>query len=98
MQRDRRLLAALLLFMVALFAGIIQAWIVNAYVRSAVTGGWEPFADFFGVDAPARGPKVYCIYFCGPQLPFTAGWVAIGAFVGGLITLTFAWWKPEANF
>lgn len=62
MQRDRRLLAALLHFMVALVAGIIQAWIVNAYVRSAITGGWESFADFFGVDAPARGPKVCLLH------------------------------------
>ncbi|KHS48752.1 MULTISPECIES: hypothetical protein [Novosphingobium] len=96
MQRDRRLLAALLLFLVSLLTGAVQAWIVNAYVRSAISGGWESFADFFGLDAPAKGPAAYCIDFCGPELPFMAGWIAIGAFVSGLMILAFAWWKPKA--
>lgn len=93
MQRDRRLLAALFLFMVALVAGIIQAWIVNAYVRSAIRGVWEPFADAFGVTAPAK----FCLDYCAPELPFVAGWVAIAAFISGLITLAFTWWTPKAN-
>lgn len=98
MQRDRRLFAALLLFIVSLSAGAVQAWIVNAYVRSAMSGGWDSFADFFGVDAPARGPDAYCIDFCGPELPFTAGWLAVGAFVCGLALVARAWWKPKAGF
>jgi hypothetical protein len=97
MQRDRRLLFALLLFTVAVLAGAVQAWIVNAYVRSAMSGSWDAFAEFFGVDAPARGPAAYCIDFCGPELPFAAGWVAIGAFVCGLMILAFAWWKPKTE-
>ena len=95
MRRDRRLLSAMLLFLISLIAWAVQAWIVQAYIFSAVMGGWDQFADFFGVEAPASGPVVFCLDYCAPELPFMAGWIAIAAFVSGWITMAYAWWKPN---
>ena len=96
MRRDRRLLIAMLLFMVSLIAWTIQAFIVRAYVFHAVMGGWEQFASTFGVAAPPSGPNVFCFDYCAPKLPFAAGWIGIAAFSIGWIMLAYAWWKPRS--
>lgn len=95
MKRNRRLLAAMLLFLASVVAGVVQAWIVQAYITSAVMGGWEQFAEFFGVTAPDSGPVKFCFDYCAPKLPFTPGWIAIFSFMGGLIITAHAWWKPR---
>jgi len=86
---------ALLLFLIALVAGIIQAWIVNLYIVAAVMGQqhWDQFTDFFGVD-PVVEPNQVCFDYCAPSLPFVAGWIGIASFLVGSILVAFAWWKP----
>ncbi|WP_427964229.1 hypothetical protein [Altererythrobacter sp.] len=96
MKRDRRLLIALLLFLAATVAAIIQSWIVSMYIVAAVMGGgyWDQFIEFFGLE-PITGPNQACFDYCAPTLPFIAGWIAIGGFVIGCILVAHAWWKPE---
>ena len=94
--RDRRLLIALLLFLVALLAGLIQAWIVNLYIVAAVMGQpyWDHFIDMFGLE-PIAGPNQACFGYCAPSLPLAAGLIAIVAFLAGWIMVGYAWWKPN---
>lgn len=92
MRRDRRLSVAMLLFLASAIAWAYQAWVVEAYIYFAVMGGWEQFADFFGVEAPAS----VCFDYCAPELPFAAGWIAIAAFVAGWVILAYAWWTSRA--
>ena len=96
MKRDRRLLVAMLLFLVAVVAGLVQAWIVHLYIVAAVMGQqyWDHFTDFFGVD-PVVGPNQVCFDYCAPSLPFVAGWIGIVAFMAGWILVASAWWKPK---
>ena len=96
LKRDRRLLIALMLFLAAALAGVIQAWIVNRYIVAAVMGGgyWDQFIELFDLE-PITGPNQACFDYCAPSLPFFAGWIALGAFVGGCIFVAHAWWKPE---
>ena len=96
MKRDRRLLIALLLFLVAVIAGFIQAWIVNLYLVAAVMGGggyWDHFVKLFELD-PITGPNQVCFDYCAPSLPFIPGWIGIAAFSAGCCLLAYAWWKP----
>ncbi len=95
--RDRRLLMAMLLFLAALIAGLIQTWIVHLYIVAAVMGGqayWDHFVDLFGLD-PVTVPGQICFDYCAPDLPFVAGWIGIAAFLAGWIILGFAWWKSK---
>jgi len=97
MKRDVRLLIAMLLLGASLISWAVQAWIVQSYIFTAVMGqGWDHFAEFFGVEAPASGPDVFCFGYCAPELPFMAGWIGISAFLAGWATLAYAWWKPRA--
>ena len=91
MRRDGRLLAAILSLVVAASALVFQASVVNAYVHAAVMGDWTGFPN-----PPAAGPEKYCLDYCAADLPFGAGWVALGTFSLGLLLLTHAWWKPKA--
>ena len=97
MGRDKRLLVALILFSIALGAGLIQAWIIRHYITAAVMGGeyWDEFVSVFGGEAPARGPNIFCFDYCAPDLPFIAGWAALSAFLGGAFFVLLAWWKPN---
>ena len=83
------------LFLMSFIGWAVQAWIVEAYIYSAVMGHWEQFAAFFGVKAPASGPDAFCFDYCAPELPFVAGWFAIVAFISGWAMLAYAWWKPK---
>jgi hypothetical protein len=97
MRRDRRLLIAMLLFFGSLVAGLVQAFILRAYVAAAVLGDWTYFADTFSVGAPASGPDGFCFDYCAPDLPFVSGWTGIASFLAGLILLAYAWWKPRSS-
>lgn len=96
MKRDPRLLIAILLFLAALIAGLVQAWIVKLYIVAAVMGQpyWDHFVDLFDVD-PIVGPNQACFDFCAPSMPFIAGWIGIVAFLGGCFLVAHAWWKPN---
>lgn len=96
MKRDHRLLIAMLLFLVAVIAGLIQAWIVNLFIVAAVMGGgyWDHFIELFGLD-PITGPNQACFGYCAPSLPFIAGWIGIAAFSAGCFLVAYAWWKPR---
>lgn len=96
MTRDRRLLVALILFLIALVAGLIQAWIIRLYITAAVMGGsyWDHFIDLFGLE-PVVGPNQVCFDYCAPSLPFVAGWIGIVAFFAGWGVLASAWWRPR---
>jgi len=95
MRRDRRLLIAMLLLVGSFTAWAIQVWITALYIEAAIWGDWTWFADTFSVEAPARGPDVFCFGRCAPNLPFVAGWIGIGGFLTGSIMLVNAWWKPR---
>lgn len=96
MTRDRRLMIALVLFFVALIAGVIQAWIIRLYLTAAVMRGeyQDHFTDLFGLK-PVVGPNQVCFDYCAPSLPFVAGWIGITAFISGVMVLAFAWWRPK---
>jgi hypothetical protein len=96
MKRDRRLLTVIMLFLIAIIAGLVQAWIIRLYLDAAVLGHWTWFADTFGVHAPASGPDKFCFDYCAPRLPFLAGWIGIASFFGGLAALAFVWWKSKS--
>ena len=84
-------------FLIALIALSVQAVIVSHYIYSSVLDhNWESFVAFYGVEAPAKGPNVFCFDYCAPKLPFLAGWTSIGCFLAGLISLGVIWWKPKA--
>lgn len=96
MSRDRRLLIPLILLVLSFIALLIQAYIVNDYIRSSVLdSNWEMFSEKYGVEAPHNGPELYCFDYCAPKLPFWFGWSGIGLFVTALIFLTYIWWKPK---
>ena len=96
MRRDRRLLIPLGLLLVSFVALTIQAVIVAHYIYSSVLDpNWESFVALYGVEPPANGPDVFCFDYCAPKLPFIAGWLGIGAFLSGLISLTYIWFKPR---
>ncbi len=90
MGRDRRLLAAISLFAGSAIAWLIQAGILRAYIYAAVMGNWSDFSKFFGVQPPSK----YCFDYCVADLPFIAGWVAIGCFLLGFALLLRAWLRP----
>ncbi|WP_152997842.1 hypothetical protein ACNFJ7_10140 [Sphingomonas sp. HT-1] len=93
MSRDGRLLAAILLFGASAIAWLVQAGIVRAYIYAAVMGSWSSFSSFFGVQAPGQN----CLDYCVADLPFSAGWIAIGCFFLGFTLLLRAWLKPAAR-
>lgn len=94
MKRDRRLAAALSLFVFSAVAGAWQAVITASWMRTAVMGGWESFVDTFGGELP-YGPNEACFGSCAPDLPFLAGWLSIGSFLTGFVLVAWAWWKPR---
>ncbi len=87
----------MLLFLIALISGVIQAWIVQLYIVSAVMGQayWDHFTGYFNLEPFAAGPNEFCFDYCAPPLPFIAGWIGIAAFCAGWIVLAYAWWKPR---
>ena len=95
MKRDRRLLIALMIFVISLVACVVQAWVTALYIDAAVTGNWTWFARTFSVAAPASAPEVFCFDHCAPEIPFLAGWVSIAAFTAACAMLAHAWWKPR---
>jgi hypothetical protein len=97
LRRDKRLLVALILFGIALGAGLVQAWIIRLYITAAVMGGeyWDHFISVFGGMSPAKGPNTFCFDYCAPDLPIIAGGVALSGFLGGAFFVTLAWWKPK---
>ena len=97
MRRDRRLLAAMLLFAGSLVAWAVQVWITALYIDASIMGDWTWFAETFSVKAPARGPDVFCLDYCAPNLPFVAGWIGLVAFLAGWIMLANAWRKPSTT-
>ena len=99
MNRDMRLLIAMLLFAGALIAGLVQAVIASLYIWSIVMDGGAGFAELFSVEFPreeAMRDGMVCFDFCAPALPLVAGWIGIAAFLGGWFILAHAWWKPKA--
>ena len=98
LKRDRRLLVALMLFLAALIASLIQAWIVNLYIVAAVMGGgyWDHFIELFGLD-PIVGPNQFCFDYCAPTLPFLAGWIGIIAFLSGCLTVAHPTGNRSSN-
>lgn len=97
MNRDRRLLAAMLFFLVALSALLVQAWVVRLYLNAAIMGNWSWFGSKFHVAIPPFGPNKFCFDYCAPDLPFVAGWIGIASFIFGLLLLCLAWWKPKKS-
>lgn len=95
MERDKRLLIALLLFAGSFVAWIVQVWVTTLYIEASIWGDWTWFAETFSVEAAARGPDVFCFGRCAPDLPFVSGWIGTGAFLSGFIMLLVAWWKPK---
>ena len=96
MTRDRRLLIPFGLFLASFAALAIQAVIVAHYIYSSVLdSNWESFIAIYGVEPPV-GPNQLCFDYCAPKLPFLAGWLGIGAFLGGLISLAYVWLKPRS--
>ena len=91
MPRDKRLLLSILLFVGAACGGLYQGLVAKRYVEAAVSGNLRYFARSFGLPVPPE----FCLDFCGPGLPFTAGWLSIASFLAGLILLIRAWWKPR---
>lgn len=94
MARDKRLLGVIIFLISAACAAIIQAAIVRLYIDAAVMGTWTHVAETFAVQAPPNGPNEYCFDYCVADLPFTAGWIAIGSFAIALALVCHAWWKP----
>lgn len=94
MARDKRLLGAIAFLISAACAAIVQAAIVRLYIDAAVMGTWTYFAETFGVKPPPNGPNKYCFDYCAADLPFIAGWIAIGSFTIALALVFHAWWKP----
>ena len=95
-RRDRRLAIALLLFAFAAMAATLQSVIAANWMNATVIGHWEWFVDTWGGELPARGPKVFCFDWCAPELPFWAGWLAIGCFASGFVLIAWTWWRPKA--
>jgi hypothetical protein len=94
-KRDRRLLVSLLLLIAALVAIYIQAFVTTIYHHAAASNDWALLLKYFPSAAlPPVPPGAVCFDNCSPDLPFIAGWVAIGCFALGLLSLTYCWWKP----
>lgn len=96
MKRDRRLLIAMLFFLIAVIAGCVQVWIVSLYVYAAVMGQayWDRFIALFGLE-PITKPGEFCFDFCAPAMPLLAGEIAGGAFLVGWTIVAVAWWRPR---
>ena len=73
-----------------------QSIVVTNYIHSSVLDpNWESFVFLYDVEAPAKGPDIFCFDYCAPKLPFTAGWVGIGSFIGALLSLVIIWLRPR---
>ncbi|PNQ76359.1 hypothetical protein BA950_07735 [Erythrobacter sp. SAORIC-644] len=96
-KRDIRLLIALSLFITAMIAGLIQAWILQLYLDAAISGHWAYFSHMFSVQPPASGPDAFCFGRCVADLPFLAGWIGIASFLLGVVVLVHCWWKPKSS-
>ena len=96
-KRDIRLLMALMLFLISMIAGLVQAWILHLYLDAVISRHWEYFSKMFSVSAPASGPNVFCFDRCVADLPFLAGWIGIASFLLGLAILIYSWWKPRPH-
>lgn len=95
--RDIRLLIAILLFVVSLISGSVQAWILHLYIEAIILRDWDQFSQLFSVEAPAFGPDVFCFGRCVANLPFLPGWIGIMSFLLGLVVLFWSWWKPWSS-
>lgn len=95
-KRDLRLAIALLLLVFSAIAAVLQSVIVANWMNASVLGHWEWFVDTWGGELPARGPNVFCFDWCAPDLPFWAGWIAIGGFAASFVLIAWAGWKPKA--
>lgn len=96
-RRDTRLLAALLLFMISIIFGTIQAWILKLYIDAAGTGYWAYFSEMFSVKPPPSGPDVFCFDYCVAELPFFTGWIGIVSFLLGVVLVAYSWWSPKSR-
>ena len=94
-KRDRRLAAALVLFVISAVSGLWQSAIVKMWMTSAVMREWDYFAKTFGVESPFQ-PNKACFGYCAADMPFVAGWLAIGCFIVGFGLVAGTWWKPKA--
>ena len=96
-RRDRRLLAALILFAVGSVCALAQAIIVRAYVTSAVMGHWDWFGRTFSVQVPGSEPNTVCFDWCAPKMPFLAGYLAMACLLVAAALVLQAWRKPFAG-
>lgn len=91
MPRDKRLLRSILLLVGAACSGLYQGLVTKRYIEAATFGDFRDFAKAFHLPIPPKN----CLVFCGPELPFTAGWLSGALFIAGLLLLMRAWWSPR---
>jgi hypothetical protein len=91
MRRDKRLLGSILLFVAAIPFALYQGFLTKSYIRAATLGQLDSFAKYLGLPQPPE----FCLDFCGPELPFTAGYIAITCVVAAMLLVVAAWWKPK---
>ena len=95
--RDRRLLAALLLLVVAGASLLVQAWISALYLASVKAQNWSYYLELFPSFARPVPPGAYCIDDCSPHHPVLPGWVGIVSFLLALVVVSLAWWKHRGR-
>jgi hypothetical protein len=95
MRRDRRLAAAIVLFVLSAVGAGYQVVVVRLFMTAAVMGQWDHFVRTFSVELPYR-PNAACFDYCAPDVPFMAGWLAIAGSALGLGLVAHAWWRPKA--
>lgn len=91
MPRDKRLLWSILLFVGAACSGLYKGLVTERYIEAATIGDFRYFASAFHIPIPPKS----CLDFCGPELPFTAGWLSGALFIAGLLLVMRAWWSPR---
>jgi hypothetical protein len=95
-KRDRKLLAALVLFLISGVSVFVQVWISNLYYFSLINRDWTFFLQFFPSYAlPPPEPGTACLDWCYPDKPVFAAWTALGSFVLGVSVLAYAWFRSK---
>lgn len=91
MKRDWRLLAAIVLLLIAAWLFKLEAEHIGYFSKGLWTGDWTEYGQRYGVDVSAAKAK----YDYAPPQPIWQLFGSIGSFLAAIVLILWTWWKPK---